>query len=128
MNKLLTTLLLVLAPISSLQAADLTREARIASQIQDAILEGEPVWLQDGLRPGEDLLEALQAYPWLGCDPQKRPEQVRLVLDDPENGSETRPDLPLSFAQRRFAPRRVRTDFVPAPPLREEEELCTSLN
>lgn len=27
-------------------AADLTREARIATQISDAILEGEPVWLQ----------------------------------------------------------------------------------
>jgi pimeloyl-ACP methyl ester carboxylesterase len=29
-------------------AADLVREARIASQIQDAILEGEVVWLQAG--------------------------------------------------------------------------------
>jgi CRISPR system Cascade subunit CasD len=91
-----------------------------------AFVPGEPVWLRDGLRPDEELMDLLHTYPWLGCDPQKRPEQVRLVLDDPENGTETRPDLPLSFAQRRFAPRRVRTDFMPAPPLREEEEPCTS--
>jgi len=49
MNKLLTALLLpVLLSGAAAQAADLTREARIANQIQDAILEGEPVWLQAG--------------------------------------------------------------------------------
>ena len=62
-----------------------------------AFVPGEPVWLRDGLRPDEDLMD-LHTYHWLGCDPKKRPEQVRLVLDDPKNGPETRPDLPLSFA------------------------------
>ena len=38
---------LVLAS-GSTQAADLAREARIASQIEDAILDGEPVRLQAG--------------------------------------------------------------------------------
>jgi hypothetical protein len=49
MKKLLTALLLpILLSTGSAPGADLTREARIASQIQDAILEGEPVWLQAG--------------------------------------------------------------------------------
>lgn len=89
-----------------------------------AFVPGEPVWLADGLRPGQALLDALQTYPWLGRDPQKRPEKVRLVLQD-EDGSEVRPDQPLSFAERRFAPRRVTTSFIPAPPLRKEDP-CTS--
>jgi hypothetical protein len=38
----------LLLAATSLPAADLVREARIASQIEDAILDGEPVWLQAG--------------------------------------------------------------------------------
>jgi CRISPR system Cascade subunit CasD len=91
-----------------------------------AFVPGEPIWLSNGLRPDERLPEALEAYPWLGCDPKKHPGQVRLVLEDPEHGSEVRPDQPLSFAERRFAPRRVTTTFIPAPSLREEDTLCTS--
>jgi CRISPR system Cascade subunit CasD len=90
-----------------------------------AFVPGEPVWLSDGLRPGETLMEAAELYPWLGCDPKKRPDRVRLVLEDPA-GPEIRPDQPLSFAERRFAPRRIRTEFMPAPPLKEDEP-CTSL-
>jgi CRISPR system Cascade subunit CasD len=88
-----------------------------------AFVPGEPVWLPDGLCPGETLIDALQPYPWLGCDPKKHPDQVRLVLEDP-NGPEVRPDQPLSFADRRFAPRRVRTEFIAPPPIKEEP--CTS--
>ena len=90
-----------------------------------AFVPGEPVWLKDGLHPDQALLDVLQTYPWLGCDSRNYPDRVRLVLEDP-NGSEVRPDQPVSFAQRRFAPRRVRTKFIPAPPLREEDTLCTS--
>jgi len=89
-----------------------------------AFVPGEPVWLPDGLRPDETLMDTLQAYPWLGSEPKKRSDQVRLVIEDPD-GPEVRPDRPLSFAERRFAPRRVRTEFVPAPPVLEEEP-CTS--
>jgi len=77
-----------------------------------AFVPGEAVWLADGLRPNQTLQEALATYPWLGSDSRKRPDQVRLVVEDPENGSETRPDQPLSFAERRFAPRRVTTTFI----------------
>jgi len=86
---------------------------------------GEPAWLHDGLRRKASLDEVLQVYPWLGHDPAKRPDQVRRICDDPA-GPEVRPDRPLSFAERRFAPRRVRTDFMPAPPLRQEDVSCIS--
>jgi CRISPR system Cascade subunit CasD len=91
-----------------------------------AFVPGEPVWLPDGLRPDETLVNALRTYPWLGYDPDKCPDQVRLVLED-RDGPEVRPDQPLSFAERRFAPRRVRTDFIPAPPTKEDGP-CISLD
>lgn len=112
---------------------DLDLLARLHASLRDphwllylgrkAFVPGEPVWLADGLR-SQDLENALHDYPWLGCDPKKRPEQVRLVVEDPA-GAEVRPDQPLSFADRRFAPRRVRTGFVPAPPIKEDSP-CTS--
>ncbi len=90
-----------------------------------AFVPGEPVWLDDGLRLGEELFDALATYRWLGCDPDRRQEQVRLVVEDP-GGAEVRLDQPLSFAERRFAPRRVTTRFITAPPLGKEGESCTS--
>jgi CRISPR system Cascade subunit CasD len=86
---------------------------------------GEPVWLQDGLRPDETLHRALETYPWLGPPWQKPERQLRLVLEDPD-GPQVRSDQPLSFAERRFAPRHTRTTFIPAPPQTKEEILCTS--
>ncbi len=77
-----------------------------------AFVPGEPVWLEDGLRENTALLDALQTYPWQPRPGQKRPDQLRLVLED-DTGSEVRPDQPLSFAERRFAPRRVSTQFIP---------------
>jgi CRISPR system Cascade subunit CasD len=91
-----------------------------------ALVPGEPVWLEDGLQPDQSLPEALQIYPWLGYDSRDYPDQVRLVLEDP-GGAEVRPDQPLSFAERRFAPRHVTTKFIPAPP-RKEDAPCTSLD
>ena len=76
-----------------------------------AFVPGEPVWLRDGLHPGKDLETALQSYPWLGPEHRQPPEQARLVLEDPD-GPEVRPDQPLSFVERRFAPRRVSTTFI----------------
>lgn len=76
-----------------------------------AFVPGESVWLPDGLRPGEDLQQALATYPWVGRREDDRPEQVRVVSDDPD-GTEVRYDLPVSFARRAFLPRRVRTTMV----------------
>ena len=83
-----------------------------------AFVPGQPVWLADGLRPGQGLLDALETYPWLGPDHRQPPQQLRLVLED-ESGAEVRPDQPLSFAERRFAPRWVRTTFVRPDRFRE---------
>ena len=92
-----------------------------------AFVPGEPVWLPDGLRPRDALEAALRTYPWIAPRFRQPSDQVRLVLEDP-NGPEVRPDQPLSFAERRFAPRWVRTEFVPAPPVMEEETPCISPN
>jgi CRISPR system Cascade subunit CasD len=80
---------------------------------------GEPVWLADGLRQG-DLLEALATYPWLRGEPKTFP-LVRMVIED-RNGAEVRPDQPLSFAPRRYAPRRVLHEYrrVDVPALIEQ--------
>jgi CRISPR system Cascade subunit CasD len=88
-----------------------------------AFVPGQPVWLQDGLRPDQTLRDALRHYPWQGrCRSQDRPPRLRLVVEDPA-GSEVRPDQPISFAERRFAPRQIRTDW-----LTMKEELCTYLD
>lgn len=81
-----------------------------------AFVPGEPVNLKDGLKKDTTLEDALKKYPSLR-PPQK--EAIRFVLED--NSSATvRPDQPLSFSLRRFAPRRVSVTFVPAPePIKE---------
>ena len=86
---------------------------------------GEPVWLHNGLCGDEELTDAIARYPWLGTDPRRHPERVRLVMED-DRGQEIRTDQPVSFAQRLFAPRRVQTLYLEAPPM--EDEPCTSLD
>jgi len=90
-----------------------------------AFVPGAPVWLEDGLRADTDLVDALTSYPWLGAPYREPPEQLRLILEDAA-GAEVRPDQPLSFAERRFALRRVATTFVPVPETTTEEGLCIS--
>jgi CRISPR system Cascade subunit CasD len=79
-----------------------------------AFVPSEPIWLRDGLRPGQPLDQALLAYPWLASasNGQGVPDRLRMVLDDAQ-GEQVRPDQPISFAERRFAPRRVTTRFIP---------------
>ena len=86
-----------------------------------AFVPSEPVWLRDGLRPGERLEAALEAYPWLGSDPRRKGERLRYVIEDPK-GVEAIHDQPLSFAERRFVFRRLRRGFFPAPALNLNEE------
>jgi CRISPR system Cascade subunit CasD len=83
-----------------------------------AFVPGEPVWLEDGLRPDETLRQALETFRWLGPDHQEPETELRLVLEDPD-GAQVRSDQPVSFAKRHFAPRHVRTTFILAP-YREE--------
>jgi|YelNatPaOPRAMG01_1025707.scaffolds.fasta_scaffold02665_16 CRISPR system Cascade subunit CasD len=78
-----------------------------------AFVPAEPVYLEDGLKKGAGLVDALCSYPYLGRG--ERPKHLRLVLEDP-NGEFFRPDQPLSFASRRFAPRRVHVIFTDSLP------------
>lgn len=81
-----------------------------------AFVPGEPVWLADGLRKDQSIIEALRTYPHLVTDTDgEEPEaRLRVVLDDPD-GELFRRDVPLSFAERRFTSRRVKTHMIPTP-------------
>ncbi len=119
-----------------LQGADLDRLSLLHAALADpvwplylgrkACVPGEPVWLRDGLRRDVTLEQALNVYPWIGACHAEPPEHLRLVIEDPE-GVEVRPDQPISFAERRFAPRHITTTFVAAPSDRKEA-LCISLD
>ena len=71
-----------------------------------------PVYLPDGLKEETELEQALSTYPRLSERSQS--DTMRAVIEDGE-GNIIRPDQPLSFAERRFAPRRVRETFLAAP-------------
>jgi len=83
-----------------------------------SFVPSEPISVEDGLRIGETLEQALQSFPSL-CKPEK--EKLRVVLED-KDGSIVRTDQPLSFSRerRKFAPRRVLVTFYDAPePIKE---------
>lgn len=77
-----------------------------------------PLYLPEGLCD-KPLLEALQAYPWLGQNKREHEslQSLRLVYEDNKRGSEFHRDQPVNFArnQRHFHPRRTTTKFVPRP-------------
>jgi CRISPR system Cascade subunit CasD len=77
-----------------------------------AFVPGQTVWLADGLKIGMELIPALETYPYLGRKPA--PERLRVLYEDPQ-GVIVRPDQPLSFSQRRFAPRRMTVTFISTP-------------
>ncbi len=77
-----------------------------------AFIPASPPWLEDGLRD-ETLEEALCSYD------RPKDQEMRLILEDP-TGTILRRDQPISFAERRFLTRRVKTDYC--PPMQQEEE------
>jgi CRISPR system Cascade subunit CasD len=83
-----------------------------------ACVPSKPVWLRDGLKSDVELRAALEKFPWLGRrDVHNRPEQLRLVLEDNENGERWVRDVPLCFehGKRDFTLRRVTFEKCPAP-------------
>jgi CRISPR system Cascade subunit CasD len=81
-----------------------------------SFVPGQPVRLPNGLRPEADLAGALRSYPWCPRHPrERRPELLRLVVEAEPGRGEPRPDVPLSFADRRFTVRHVRTEWVATP-------------
>lgn len=84
---------------------------------------GKPVHLPDGLQPDRDLSQALRTYPMAARMDISQPAKIRLVLEDPA-GEAVRVDQPVApFSERRFAPRRVRIEYVSLAeiPIRKEE-------
>lgn len=94
-----------------------------------SFVPGQPVRLPDGLLPEGELEAALNTYPWRKRgDRDNPPQRLRLVLEDQEGqSSEVRRDQPVSFAERHFALRHVKTHFTTlTPDLIQEDELCSS--
>lgn len=88
---------------------------------------GRPVHLLDGLLPTSDLHGALTEYPRSVIQGDDR-TLTKLVIED-RQGEVIRVDQPgTTFAERRFAPRRVRIEHIPISqiPVRKEEP-CISL-
>jgi CRISPR system Cascade subunit CasD len=87
-----------------------------------SFVPSEPVWIEDGVRENTSLEDALfYLQPRLRQKRKYDDESIRLVIED-NSASIVRSDQPISFgrATRKFAPRRVRVDFIPAPePLKE---------
>ncbi len=80
-----------------------------------ACIPAERVWLPDGLQDAP--LEAvLERYPWIG---HGNPAQRLRVLIEERDGAVVRNDQPLSFAGRRFIPRRMTQYFIDVPKLQE---------
>jgi CRISPR system Cascade subunit CasD len=84
-----------------------------------SFVPGVPIHLPGGLRDEESAQAALRAAPWR---PPRRdqPGRLRLVVEAAPGEGEPRPDVPLSFATRRFAARHVATQWV------ETKDLPTS--
>ena len=70
-----------------------------------------PVWLSDGLRAGMNLESALQDYPPIVSGV---PVHRRIVLEDPR-GPILSNDQPISYSERRFAPRRIKMVYFDFP-------------
>ncbi len=68
-----------------------------------------PVYVKDGLLENVSLEDALQPLEKINDKDFRRVLEV--LINDPE-ATETRQDVPLSFAERRFTNRRVRTEII----------------
>lgn len=78
-----------------------------------SFVPSDPPYLSNGLKLNVDLEVTLRNFEPLTS--RRTPGPARLVLEDRQNGYIVRPDQPLSFVQRRFAPRRLRLDQCNLP-------------
>lgn len=89
-----------------------------------AFVPSASVHLPNGLRMGETLEQALQTYGLLYKYPEnKKPKLLRLIVETPD-GEQLRPDVPISFAERRFSSRRVHQKMIASPEINEEVAKC----
>lgn len=91
-----------------------------------AFVPSGSIRLDDGLREGETLEQALLSYGWIYLhSPEKAPKTVRTIIET-STGEQIRPDVPVSFAERRFSSRRIHQSIVPAPQTTAEVAKCFS--
>jgi CRISPR system Cascade subunit CasD len=95
-----------------------------------AFVPGEPVRLPNGsgLLPDVNLETALKSFPWRQRQPkEEKPNPIRVVLECSSAEGEPRLDVPISFAERRFRLRHVKTELWPTATLSTPEEAssCT---
>ncbi len=74
-----------------------------------SFVPGLPVFVKNGLLENISLEDALQPLENISSEDFRRVLEVS--IDDPE-ATEVRQDMPLSFAERRFTNRRVRTESI----------------
>jgi len=90
-----------------------------------SFVPSQPVWLRDGLIADDDIEAVLRRHPWhrsANTLHDAVPSRLRLALEIATSGStpcqdviEPRHDVPLSFADRRFTVRHVRTAWIDNP-------------
>jgi len=68
----------------------------------------------DGLRD-EPLEVALRNHPWLSREGEEVPARLRLIVECNANEGVERMDVPLSFSDRMFSPRFVKSEYLDTP-------------
>jgi CRISPR system Cascade subunit CasD len=92
-----------------------------------SFLPDPPVYLKDGFQPGRDgLEEALRSYPYLCCHHPNHQDKLRTEIEvNFGQGEQVKHDQPLSFSERLFGLRHVKTGWVDTAKLPQpKEELC----
>jgi len=81
-----------------------------------SFVPSEPAWLPDAVVEETHADNALTGYPRLvEARLGEKDERIRVVMEA-EDGAEARPDQPISFANRQFGVRRVKTTFIEPTP------------
>lgn len=84
-----------------------------------AFVPSEPIWLKDGIAENSSAIEIFSRYPRLAEARRGESEdKIRVVMED-KSGAEARSDQPISFAERRFALRQVKTMFIDPVPFQD---------
>jgi len=96
-----------------------------------SFLPDPPVYLKDGFQSGiDDLEEALKAYPFLCRHLPNHQDKLRTEIEvNFGQGEQVKHDQPLSFSERLFGLRHVKTGWVDTAKLPQpKEELCIFLS
>lgn len=110
-----------------LQGDDQTLMDRISTALRDPVwplalgrksyVPSESVWIEDGLQHAS-LRDALVGRPWIGTPRrwEAAPERLLASFESDDGSGVLRMDQPLSsFAERRFGPRFVRSEWIALP-------------